>query len=306
MFTVNSLPTRNDEDFLAAFESGRIENLNFHHRDHLRLAWIQIKRLGVEQGSDAVAAAIQRFAARHGHAHLYHDTLTRFWLRAVGLGIDRHPDLSFDALILAEPHLLDKQLPCGHWSPARMSSDEARAHWVDPDLRRLPERHQDVFRRLMSSVPSSVAVLTVVDPEHEPRAITVSAFCSVSLDPLLLLVCIGNRSRTLRSIMASGSFTLNFLGWGGEDIARRMATPGADKLDAVRSSSAAHVDGGPILHDGATIFLVCRVDQLVPAGDHTIVIGRVVDGGSGAAGGALVHMGGRFVDVPATAGSSAD
>jgi hypothetical protein len=123
-----------DETFLAAFEAGQIANQDFHHRDHLRLAWIQVRRLGLERASDAVAGAIRQFAAHHGHADRYHETMTRFWLRAVGFGINRHPMLPFDDLLAAEPHLLDKNLPYRHWSRERMGSDEARGQWVEPDL----------------------------------------------------------------------------------------------------------------------------------------------------------------------------
>src|SRR6267378_5646949 len=118
--------TAADERFLAAFESGQIANQDFHHRDHLRLAWIQIRRLGLHRASDAVARAIRQFAARHGHGDRYHETMTRFWVRVIGMGIDRHPTLAFDDLLAAEPHLLDKSLPYRHWSRERMGSDDAR------------------------------------------------------------------------------------------------------------------------------------------------------------------------------------
>ena len=127
-----------DEQFLAAFEAGQIANQSFHHRDHLRLAWVQIRRLGLERASESVAQAIRQFAAHHGHADRYHETMTRFWLRAMGLGIDRHPTLPFDDLLAAEPHLLDKNLPFLHWSRERMGSDEARQQWLEPDLRAMP------------------------------------------------------------------------------------------------------------------------------------------------------------------------
>jgi hypothetical protein len=102
------------------------------------LAWVQIRRLGLERASESVTLAIRQFAAHQGHADRYHDTLTRFWLRAVGIGINRHPTLSFDDLLAAEPHLLDKNLPYVHWSRDRMGSDEARRRWVEPDLRLMP------------------------------------------------------------------------------------------------------------------------------------------------------------------------
>src|SRR3981081_975720 len=126
--------TAADEQFLAAFEAGKIANRDFHHRDHLLLAWIQIRRLGVDRAGQAVAGGIRKFAAHHGHADRYHETLTRFWVRVVGLGINRHPTLAFNELLAPEPHLLDKSLPYRHWSRERMGGDEARRRWVDPDL----------------------------------------------------------------------------------------------------------------------------------------------------------------------------
>jgi hypothetical protein len=127
--------TPEDEEFLAAFDAGHLANQSFHHRDHLRLAWIQIRRLGFARASDAVAEGIRQFAAYHGHADRYHETMTRFWLCAVGLGIKRHPTLPFEDLLAAEPHLLDKTLPYRHWSREKIGSDEARRQWVEPDLR---------------------------------------------------------------------------------------------------------------------------------------------------------------------------
>jgi hypothetical protein len=128
-----------DEQFLAAFEAGQIANQSFHHRDHLRLAWLQIRRLGLERASETVAGGIRHFAAHHGKADRYHDTMTRFWLRAVAVGISRHPGLSFDLLLETEPHLLEKDLPFRHWSRELMGSEEARRRWVEPDLRPMPQ-----------------------------------------------------------------------------------------------------------------------------------------------------------------------
>jgi hypothetical protein len=130
--------TAADEQFLATFEAGKIANQDFHHRDHLRLAWIQIRRLGPEGAAQAVAGAIRNFAAHHGHADRYHETMTLFWVRVVGMGINRHPGLAFDDLLAAEPHLLEKNLPFRHWSRERMGSDEAKRQWTEPDVRLMP------------------------------------------------------------------------------------------------------------------------------------------------------------------------
>jgi hypothetical protein len=133
-------PTVTPEDaaFVNAFDSGQISNQNFHHRDHLRLAFVQIRRLGLERASQTVTAGIRHFAARHGSADRYNDTMTRFWLRVVGLGISRHPELTFEQLLTAEPHLLDKGLPFRHWSRERLTGPAAKQGWVDPDLIQLP------------------------------------------------------------------------------------------------------------------------------------------------------------------------
>jgi len=136
----NQLPgvTAADDRFLAAFTAGEIANQDFHHRDHLRLAWIQIRRLGLPHALEAVTAAIRQFAAGHGHGDRYHETMTRFWLLVVAMGISRHPTLAFDELLAAEPHLLDKNLPYRHWSRERMGSEDARQRWLEPELRLMP------------------------------------------------------------------------------------------------------------------------------------------------------------------------
>src|SRR5207248_6231519 len=64
-----------DVEFLDAFESGALSTAQFHHRDHLRLAWLQVDRLGLEGAAAAVSAGIRGFAAEHGLDRLYHETL---------------------------------------------------------------------------------------------------------------------------------------------------------------------------------------------------------------------------------------
>ena len=128
-----------DDDFVQAFLSGSLPNAQFHHRDHLRLTWLLVRRLGPAARSDAVASGIQRFAAHHGHAEKYHETMTRFWARLVAHLAVARPDLTdFDAFLAAFPHLLDKTLPYRHWRPETMSTATARAQWVEPDLLALP------------------------------------------------------------------------------------------------------------------------------------------------------------------------
>jgi hypothetical protein len=135
---LSSPVTPDDDAFVVAFSAGQIPNDGFRHRDHLRLAWVQIHRLGVDAALGAVTTGIRQFATHHGRADRYHDTMTRFWVRAMSLGINRHQHLTFDDLLAAEPHLLDKTLPGRHWSSTLMGRPEARTRWVEPDLHPMP------------------------------------------------------------------------------------------------------------------------------------------------------------------------
>jgi hypothetical protein len=130
----------NDEELLHAFHQGSLTPTGFHHRDHLHLTWTLIQRHGEATAMRVICAGIQRLATLHGHAEKYHETLTRFWVRAVALHLAQHPEMtSFDEFIAVCPQLLDKDLPYRHWRRETMTSAQARAHWVEPDLLALPQ-----------------------------------------------------------------------------------------------------------------------------------------------------------------------
>ena len=131
------MPT--DDEFLHAFFSAELANSDFHHRDHLRLAWLSVRRHGVMEAENTVAEGIQHFAAVHGHAARYHDTMTRFWVRLVGHAASNRPEIEdFNTFLAAYPMLLDPGLPFRHWRREAMFTPEARAHWCEPDLVPLP------------------------------------------------------------------------------------------------------------------------------------------------------------------------
>lgn len=128
------------------------------------------------------------------------------------------------------------------------------------------------FRDVMGRFATGVAVVTAAAPEG-PVGMTANAVTSLSLDPLLLLVCFDNGSRTLPVVEASGAFGVNVLAGGQEDLARLFAskTPEREKFRDV--AHTVH-DGIPVL-DGVHAWIGCRLEQLVPGGDHTIGIGAV-------------------------------
>ena len=128
-----------DHEFLAAFMDCTLPNDRFHHRDHLRLAWLLVTRLGFEAGSAAVSEGIRRFAAANGHAAKYHETMTQFWVRVVAHTSQARPDIAdFDSFLEEFPTLLDPSLPFRHWRRETMFSPAARAGWIEPDIRALP------------------------------------------------------------------------------------------------------------------------------------------------------------------------
>lgn len=128
-----------DDDFVQAFLDGNLPATQFHHRDHLRLAWCLIRQRGEAAATQAITAGIREFAARHGLAQKYHETMTRFWIRVVGHMVAARPDIAeFTTFLATFPQLLEKDLPYRHWRRETMSDATARAQWVEPDLLALP------------------------------------------------------------------------------------------------------------------------------------------------------------------------
>jgi hypothetical protein len=125
--------------FVRAFERGEISNRDFHHRDHLRLAWFYLAETGsTDEASARVGAAIRRFANEAGAPHKYHETMTVFWVKMLARVRDRLPAWAdLDDALRADSGLLDKDLPLAYYSRERLFSAQASSTWVEPDLRSL-------------------------------------------------------------------------------------------------------------------------------------------------------------------------
>lgn len=134
------------------------------------------------------------------------------------------------------------------------------------------------YRDVMSSFPSGVVVLTAFGEDDRPRGLTVSAFCAVSLEPPLALVCIDKTSNTLPAVQHTGGFTANILASGREWLARRMATKLTDKFDGCAWKSPQTSIGGPILEGDTAAYAVCALRDTIEAGDHWILLGQVTEG----------------------------
>jgi hypothetical protein len=123
-----------DEEFLAAFERLEIPKEDFHHRDHLRLAWSCLRQAEPPGALDRVRTAICRFAEKHGVPELYHETITRFWVEHLAETMRTFPDApDFATLADRRPEMLDKDLVRRRYRPETLAGDRARAEWVEPD-----------------------------------------------------------------------------------------------------------------------------------------------------------------------------
>lgn len=130
-----------DDEFVAEFESCQLPAAQFHHADHIRLAWIYLREMAELEAAERMAEGIQRFAAHIGKTEKFHVTMTRAWIRLVAAARENTPAVgSFIDFAAAHPHLLDKESLLKHYSKERLESAGARAGWLEPDLRVLPKR----------------------------------------------------------------------------------------------------------------------------------------------------------------------
>jgi flavin reductase (DIM6/NTAB) family NADH-FMN oxidoreductase RutF len=160
------------------------------------------------------------------------------------------------------------------------------------------EPDPELFREVFGRFATGVAVVTSA-ASAASGGMTANALCSLSLDPLLALVCFENNARTLPIVRESGRFGVNVLSADQEDVARVFASklPESEKLDGV----AHRLEHGVPVIEGSLAWAVCDLRELMPGGDHTIAIGEVLALGLGE-GAPLLWFEGRYHALPAGAG----
>lgn len=151
------------------------------------------------------------------------------------------------------------------------------------------------FRDAMAALAAPVTVVTCYDEHGSPRGLTASAVSALSLDPPLFLVCLDRGSRTHDALTGAPAFCVNVMGPGNEALARQFAGPTEHRFSGVRLKRAPEQVPWPVplLADSA-LRLHCVHHAAVEGGDHTVLMGRVVDvdrdgGATGATGGLLWH-----------------
>jgi flavin reductase (DIM6/NTAB) family NADH-FMN oxidoreductase RutF len=137
----------------------------------------------------------------------------------------------------------------------------------------------DLLRSVMRSVATPVTVVTAHRSDDDPVGITVSAFCSVSAEPPIVLWCIHKGAESLAAFLDAEGFTVNFLPEGTADEAMLFATRGADKFGAASHRPSEQDAAGPVLESAFAVF-ECRTIDRVEMGDHWVLFGEVVAGGN--------------------------
>jgi flavin reductase (DIM6/NTAB) family NADH-FMN oxidoreductase RutF len=134
----------------------------------------------------------------------------------------------------------------------------------------------ELFRRVMGSYPTGVTVLTAERENHQVHGMTANTLTSVSLDPLLILVCIDHDARLLTYLKMQGRFGVNILKDTQQLISEYFAKPQQDPEEEERLGVRFQwtMTGIPILEDALAHF-GCNVVAQYMAGDHTIFVGEV-------------------------------
>jgi flavin reductase (DIM6/NTAB) family NADH-FMN oxidoreductase RutF len=156
----------------------------------------------------------------------------------------------------------------------------------------------DVYRHVVGRLAKGVSVVTTTASGHH-HAFTADSVTSVSLDPVLLLVCVETDARFHDAVLESGTFGVSVLSADQRSLAVWFSTPGRPlpgQMD--RAPHTLGASGVPLL-DGALSTLECAVRDVHPAGDHSIIVGEVRSARlSGDPKAALVHFRGQYSALP--------
>jgi len=134
------------------------------------------------------------------------------------------------------------------------------------------------FKEAMGRFATGVTIVTALESD-EPVGFTCQSFVSLSLEPPFVALAPAKTSTSWPRIARAGTFCVNVLAAHQEQLCRDFAVSGADKFADVRWHPA-ESGGAPVI-DGSLAWVVCRLELIHDAGDHELVIGRVVDLGLG-------------------------
>lgn len=134
----------------------------------------------------------------------------------------------------------------------------------------------DLFRRVMGSFPTGITVITAEQEPGKVHGMTANSLTSVSLDPLLILICVDQKARLLGYLKAQRRFGVNILSDSQQPLAEFFTQPQQDPAEEARLGVRFRwtSSGIPLLGD-ALAHLACNVVAQYMSGDHTICVGEV-------------------------------
>lgn len=135
-----------------------------------------------------------------------------------------------------------------------------------------PSQARERFRTAMAQLAGGVVVITTEDAEGRPHGFTATSFCSVSMDPPLVLVCLADTSSSYEAFLGCRGFAVSLLSQEQRALAIRFATTGADKFRPEDNVTTPRLLPAVA---GALAVLDCAVHARHPAGDHIILVGAV-------------------------------
>ncbi|MBI4458655.1 MAG: flavin reductase family protein [Acidobacteria bacterium] len=133
---------------------------------------------------------------------------------------------------------------------------------------------KEKVRKVLGHFATGVTVVTTRQRSGVPWGFTVNSFTSVSLTPPLILICVDHGSESSRAMKEAEYFAVNFLAEDQEDISRRFATKSADRFQNLTYAEGVH--GSPVLA-GSLGFVECRKVASHSHGDHTVIVGEVLE-----------------------------
>jgi flavin reductase ActVB len=132
----------------------------------------------------------------------------------------------------------------------------------------------DDFKDVMARFPTGVAIVTTCDEDGNPHGLTVSSFCSVSLDPPLVLICVAKSATCFPVFERTEDFAVSILRQRHVELALRFAN---SKVKKFGGGGFVTTPRGGMVVDNALATIDCRVHRRHDAGDHLILVGEVVD-----------------------------
>jgi hypothetical protein len=132
-----------DEELLRGFEQSGLAPENFHHREHVRMAWICVRKYGPSEAEKRLLQGIREMAERAGAPQKFLYTTTVAWVRLVAAAMPPEPaeNVSFASWVADHPRLLSKDCLSEFYSRAVLESPAARLGWVEPNLAPLPTQY---------------------------------------------------------------------------------------------------------------------------------------------------------------------